>query len=195
NSSTDGQGKSLLRKIDPSGNVTTVLTMPNNDPPTGPETIENLVTIGTTVYAASRNVINKGYVIKIDPTAKTFSTVAGGGGSVWDPVDSAADPETSGIATDGTGFFVGGAGYVWYVTLAGKITLVAGTGVNADFFPSGYDAKASHPALELALPTALASSDENGSSAIDQLAYHDGAVYYRGFANGTSDFIERIACP
>ncbi|MEO6952117.1 MAG: hypothetical protein ABI321_09905, partial [Polyangia bacterium] len=42
NSSTDGQGKSLLRKIDPSGNVTTVLTMPNNDPPTGPETIENL---------------------------------------------------------------------------------------------------------------------------------------------------------
>lgn len=194
NSSPDGQGKALLRKIDTSGNVTTVLTMPSNDPPTGPETIENLVTLGGQLYAASRNVINEGYVIKIDPVAKSFTTVAGGGGSIWDPVDSHADPETSGIATDGSGFYVAGAGYVWYVTLAGNIKLVAGTGVNIDNFPSGYDAKASHAALALALPTRIGPADEYGSSAIAQIAYHDGAVYYRGFADGTSDFVERIAC-
>lgn len=194
NTATDGQGKALLRKIDSAGNVTTVLTMPNNNPPTGPETIENLVTVGTTLYAASRNAINQGFVIKIDPVAKSLSTVAGGGGSTWAPVDSAADPETSGIATDGQGFYVAGAGYVWYVTLAGQITLVAGTGVNIDNFPSGYDAKASHPALELALPTRIGPADEFGASAIAQIAYHGGAVYYRGFADGTSDFIERITC-
>jgi hypothetical protein len=45
------------------------------------------------------------------------------------------------------------------------------------------------------LPAALGSADENGTGSLYHLAYHDGAVYVRGHADGTAAFIEKIACP
>ena len=105
------------------------------------------------------------------------------------------DPWVSGITTDGTNLIVAGDGYVWYLTLAGKLTLLAGTGNSIDFFPNGYDATASHPATQLALPVALGSADENGTGSQSHVAFDAGAIYYRGFADGSSAFVERIACP
>jgi len=130
-----------------------------------------------------------------DTTSGAMTMIHSGGSDAWDPVPSGEDPTVHGITNDGTNLIVAGYGYVWYLGLDGSLKLVAGTGYDIDNFPSGYDAHASHPALELALPASLGSADEYGTGSIHHVTYHDGAVYFRGHADGTAAFVEKIACP
>jgi hypothetical protein len=50
-------------------------------------------------------------------------------------------------------------------------------------------------ALALALPAAIGSADEDGRGSLYHVTYNNGAIYFRGFADGVSAFVERIACP
>ncbi|CAN5415976.1 hypothetical protein BH09MYX1_BH09MYX1_36230 [soil metagenome] len=186
-------GAALIRKIDASGNVTTLAKLgTNSGAPTG---LTNFTTIGTTLYAAARDLTNSSYILQIDTTSGKITTILSGNADTFPPAGSGTNPGVSGIATDGKGLIVAGPGYVWYVTLAGKLSLLAGTGNSIDYFPNGYDPKASHPALSLALPTALGPSDEHGTGSFNHIAFYKGAVYYRGHANGTAAFVEKISCP
>ncbi|HEY1960672.1 MAG TPA: hypothetical protein VGH28_33905 [Polyangiaceae bacterium] len=186
-------GPSTVRKIDSSGNVTTLLKLTEADGT--PDSIHNFTIMNGKLYAAAGDGANVSYVFEIDTTSGAMKMIHSGDSSAWDPVDDGSDPTVSGITNDGTNLIVAGYGYVWYLGLDGKLTLVAGTGFDIDNFPSGYDPAAPHPALDLALPAALGSADENGTGSLYHLAYHDGAVYVRGHADGTAAFIEKIACP
>jgi hypothetical protein len=72
---------------------------------------------------------------------------------------------------------------------------LAGTGLDIDNFPSGYDPTMPHSALTLALPAAVGSADEDSRGSLYHVTYNNGAIYFRGFADGVSAFVERIACP
>ena len=158
--------------------------------------IGNLTTIGAALYAASRDDTNSSYVIQINTTSGAVTTHLGGGdSSKFPPVDQGTDPAVDGITTDGKNLIVAGDGYVWSLTLAGQLSLLAGTGNSIDFFPNGYDPTASHSAATLALPTAIGSADEHGTGSFNHIAFNNGAIFYRGFADGSSAFVERIACP
>jgi hypothetical protein len=187
----DGSG--LVRKIDTAhGNKVTTLARLGASPG-APMSITNFTVIGSSLYAASRDTTNDAYVIQIDTTTGAVTIIHGGDASAFDPVQDGDDPEVTGITNDGTNLIVAGAGYVWYLTLAGDLTLLAGTGVDADYFPSGYDPTAPQPAASLALPTASGPADEYGKGSSNHIAYHQGGVYFRGVADGY--FVERIACP
>jgi hypothetical protein len=191
---TVANGTGIVRKIDTAnGNAVTTLATLSADP--GPDKISNFTMIGSDLYAAGQDASNNAYVFKIDTTSGAFTMIKSGNADVFPPVPSSTSPDVTGITTDGTNLIVAGAGYVWYLTLSGDLTLLAGTGVNADNFPSGYDPTASQPALSLALPTASGSADEDTRGSLNHITYHGGAIYYRGFADGVSDFIEKIACP
>lgn len=190
---TVAQGPSTVRKIDSSGNVTTLLKLTEADGT--PDAIRNFTIMNGKLYAAGSDGANQSYVFQIDTSSGATTMIHSGGADAWDPVPSGEDPTVSGITNDGSNLIVAGYGYVWYLGTGGKPTLVAGTGYDIDNFPSGYDPAASHPALDLALAAALGSSDENGTGSQYHVAYHDGAVYFRGHADGTAAFIEKIACP
>jgi len=187
------QGSSTVRKIDASGKVTTLLKLTGAD--NTPDVIRNFTVMGGKLYAAASDAMNQSYVFQIDTTSGAMTMIHSGGSDAWDPVPSGEDPTVHGITNDGTNLIVAGYGYVWYLGLDGSLKLVAGTGYDIDNFPSGYDAHASHPALELALPASLGSADEYGTGSIHHVTYHDGAVYFRGHADGTAAFVEKIACP
>ena len=190
---TVAQGPSTVRKIDSSGNVKTILTLTNEDGK--PNLIHNFTIMNGALYAAAGDGMNQSYVFQIDTSSGAMKMIHSGGSDAWSPVDGGADPEVSGITNDGTNLIVAGYGYVWYLDLSGKLTLAAGTGYDIDLFPSGYDAHASHPALQLALPAVMGSADENATGAMYHVAYHDGAVYVRGYGDGPSAFVEKISCP
>jgi hypothetical protein len=151
--------------------------------------------IGTAIYAAGQDASNNSYILQIDTTSGAMTAILSGDSSAFPPVPDSTDPEVTGITTDGTNLIVAGAGYVWYLTLPGDLTLLAGTGIDPDFFPTGYDPTMSHSALTLALPTAVGSADEDGRGSSNHVTFHDGSIYFRGFADGVSAFIEQIACP
>ena len=187
------QGPTSVRKIDSSGNVTTLVKLTDQDGK--PNVIYNFTVMNGKLYAAGSDAANASYVFQIDTSSGAITMVHSGGSDAWAPVDSGADPNVSGITNDGTNLIVAGYGYVWYLGTDGSLKLVAGTGFDIDNFPSGYDPHASHPALQLALPASLGSADEFGTGSLYHITYHDGAVYFRGHANGTAAFIEKIACP
>jgi hypothetical protein len=191
---TAGGGAGLVRKIDTAhGNAVTTLATLSANP--GPDKISNFTMLGSSLYAAGGDAANNAYVFKIDTTTGAFTTVKSGNADAFPPVTQGSSPDVSGITTDGTNLIIAGAGYVWNLTLAGDLTLLAGTGVDIDNFPNGYDPTMSHSALTLALPTAIGSADEDTRGSLDHVTFHDGAIYYRGFADGVSAFVERIACP
>jgi hypothetical protein len=184
----------LIRKIDTAhGNAVTTLSTLSVDP--GPDKITNFTFIGTSLYAAARDQSNNSYVVKVDTTTGAFTPIKTGNADAFPPVEQTTDPTITGITTDGTNLLIAGDGYVWSLTLSGQLTLLAGTGPNIDNFASDYDPKIAHPALMLALPAAAASAGEFGRGSVNHITYHDGAIYYRGFADGVSAFIEKIACP
>ena len=183
----------IVRRIDPTGFASTLVTLGTN--PGAPMKITNFTQIGGTIYAAAQDDTNNSYVIAIDIQNPAVKTILGGGSDKFPPVSSGTDPAIHGITTDGKNLIIAGDGYVWYLTLDGKLTQIAGGTENSiNFFSAGYDPKAAHPALQLELPTAIGSADENGTGSFNHIVYSNGAVYYRGFADGSSAFVEKIAC-
>ncbi|HEY2370847.1 MAG TPA: hypothetical protein VGH87_30850, partial [Polyangiaceae bacterium] len=183
----------IVRRIDSTGFASTLVTLGTD--PGAPMTITNFTQIGSSLYAAAQDDTNNSYVIAIDIQNPSVKTILGGGSDKFPPVSSGTDPAVDGITTDGTNLIIAGDGYVWYLKLDGTLTQIAGGTENSiDFFTSGYDPTASHPALQLELPTAIGSADEDGTGSFNHIVYSNGALYYRGFADGSSAFVEKIAC-
>ncbi|MBX3193017.1 MAG: hypothetical protein KF819_38890 [Labilithrix sp.] len=167
--------------------VTTVGTLSASDP----GKLTNLTRIGNTIYGVGSNGI-EAVVVSVDAAGGEVKTVIQGRGDEFPPLGATTAPAIAGLTTDGHGLVLSGNGYVWYLDLEGKITHIAGTGMQADFPKNGYDPKSTHPALDLQLPPS-GNGSVIGSS--DYITYHEGAVYYRGRHTGTASFVERIACP
>ncbi len=178
-----------LKKIgaDAQHTVKTLATLPAD----GPSSLSNLVTLGSMVYGVGVGATD-GFILGFDSTSGAMTTVKQGDASVFTPVPAGHVPVLAGLATDGHGLIVAGSGYLWYVTLAGDVTLLAGTGTTIDFPPTGYDPKATQPAASLVLEE---NQGDANSGSLDFIAYGAGAVYFRGHGDGTSYFIEKIACP
>src|SRR5258708_1567073 len=172
-------GNRKLKKIAPDAahTVTTLATLPAN----GPDSLTGLTRLGSMIYAVGNDTASSSYVLGFDTTSGMMTTVKQGAGDAFAPLDSSMSPTLMSIATDGQGLMVSGRGYIWYVTLGGAVHVIAGTGTQLDF-PQGYDPKAPHPAGELALRYTL--SDVVGDGASDFMAYKDGAIYWRGHADG-----------
>jgi hypothetical protein len=181
----------IVRRIDPGGFASTLATLGTS--PGAPMDISNLTNINGTIYAAARDDTNNSYVISIDLQGN-ITTILGGGSDKFPPVSSGRDPAVAGITNDGKNLILAGDGFVWYLTLTGQLTQLAGTENSIDFFTSGYDPTQPHPAMQLELPIAIGSADENGTGSFNHIVYDKGFLYYRGFANGSSAFIEKIAC-
>jgi hypothetical protein len=191
--STTDHDVTIVRKIDTANNntVSTLATLTSS----GPDKITNFTVLNGSLYAAGQAADNTSYVFKIDTTNGAITMIKSGGSDAFPPVADSTDPEVTGITNDGSNLIVAGAGYVWNLTLAGNLTLLAGTGVDIDFFPSGYDPTMPHPATMLALPDFTPASDESTRGSADHITYHNGAVYFRAHADGVSGFVEKIACP
>ncbi len=147
------------------------------------------------LYAASHDDTNSSYVIQIDTTSSNITTILGGGSSKFPPVSQGVDPAVHGITNDGKNLIVAGDGFVWYLTISGTSRCSRARKTRIDYLPDRLRPDAAHPAMQLALPTAIGTSNEHGSGAFNHIVYNSGAIYYRGFADGSSAFIERIACP
>jgi hypothetical protein len=188
-----GTGATLVRRIDGSGFASTLVTLGTD--PGAPMTITNFTQLGSSLYAAAQDDTNSSYVIAIDiPTAKV-TTILGGSSNQFPPVSAGRDPAVDGIANDGKNLIIAGDGFVWYLTTDGTLTQIAGGTENSiDFFTSGYDPTATHSAMQLELPIAIGSADEDGTGSFNHIVYSNGALYYRGFADGSSAFVEKITC-
>ena len=180
-------GKGKVKKLfvsDTTHAVTSIGKLPGNE-----DISYGAVNIGSTIYMLGYDgtVTN---VYKIVGTA--ISKVAGGGTDAWP--DLRTTPQIGGITTDGTNIITAGQGFMWLVNVtSGAITHIAGSGERVDLNASGYDAKASHPALDVVLkPQSSASEAAVGSP--DYLAFKDGAVYYRGHGGGTASYVEKVQC-
>ncbi|MGZ3417535.1 MAG: hypothetical protein ACXVEE_06695 [Polyangiales bacterium] len=185
------QGNHKIKKIanDVAHTVSTLVAVPTTG---AADKIPNLTRIGGKIYGAGFDASNA-YVFSVDIATGTLTNlVKSFGGAEFDPADPGRFLQLSGITTDGTGLIVSGAGYVWYVTTAGVVSHLAGKGPNIDYWDTGYDPKASHPAKDLWLPPAR-SSTSIGSA--DYITYFEGALYVRAHADGTAAFIEKISCP
>ncbi|HEY2744701.1 MAG TPA: hypothetical protein VGL86_08765, partial [Polyangia bacterium] len=183
-------GNAKIKKVTAAAphTVTTLATLGPDDP----DKILNFTRIGSTIYGAGMTPVSAG-VISLSPTGTLAHVIMGDGGS-FPPLDEHSDLDLGGITTDGTGLYIAGSGYLWYLTTAGQISLAAGTGVTIDFPPSGYDPTVSQPADSIVLEDAQG-TDEAGSGSFYYLTYKDGAVYFRGHADGTAAFIDKITCP
>ncbi|HXU72104.1 MAG TPA: hypothetical protein VN947_22380 [Polyangia bacterium] len=169
--------------------VTTLATLGANDP----DKILNWTRIGNTIYGAGMTPTSAG-VISVSSTG-TIAHVLFGDGSLFPPLDSHSSFDLGGITTDGTGLYVAGSGYLWYLTTSGQLSLAAGIGFMIDFPPdASYDPAAPHSADTLDLYDSLG-SDEATTGSFYYLTYKDGSVYFRGHGDGTAAFIEKIACP
>jgi hypothetical protein len=183
-------GNHKIKKIanDAAHTVTTLVKLPTTG---APDRIPNLTRIGSKIYGVGTDP-SKSYVFSVDTATGTMTTLLSGTATAFPPMDSYKQPVIHGITTDGTGLIISGNGYVWYLTTTGTLKHIAGMGPNIDYWASGYDPKASHPAMDLWLPGSRAVTSIGSA---DYIAYYDGALYYRGHANGTAAFIEKISCP
>ncbi len=182
-------GNMKIKKIaaDAAHTVTTVAKIPAD----GPAQITNLTRIGTKLYAVGTDGA-EAYVIAIDTVSGAVSTVIKGGGGKFPPIDASQYPAIAGITTDGTGLILSGKGFIWYLTTSGTLTHIAGAGSPIDFPPSGYDAKASHPAKDVVLGNKFVGSI---SGSTDYITYHEGSVFWRGRGDGTAAYLEKFSCP
>jgi hypothetical protein len=160
-----------------------------------PYTIRNMTRIGSKLYGIGDD-STKATVVEVDTATGATRTVIEGRTDAFPPLAPGRSATLHGITTDGTGLIISGLGYVWYLTTAGKLTHIAGDGVSyIDFPKSGYDPKASQPALKVQLPGArAAASPEQEVGSFEFITYHKGAIYTRG-ARGTGYFVEKISCP
>ncbi len=186
-------GTILIRKIaTASGN--TVTTLPLDKAKFA--RVLNMTTIGTSLYVVGDDGNNTSIVAQINTTTGAATTIKSGfNQDAWPPESGLSPPDISGITNDGTNLIISGGGFVWYLTLSGTLTAIAGSAppiLNADFPGSGYDPNASHPALSLELVSDRTAEQTKGS--FDHIAYHGGAVYYRGDSQGDGFFVEKIAC-
>jgi hypothetical protein len=112
------------------------------------------------------------------------------------PLASGRGATLHGITTDGKGLIISGLGCVWYLTVAGKLSHIAGDGTSfIDFPKAGYDPKASHPAAKLQLPgTRAAAGPDQEVGSFEFITYYKGAIYTRG-SKGPGYFVEKISCP
>jgi hypothetical protein len=184
-------GSIYIRKIDTtlSNKVSTLGKITS-----GPDEIGAFTILNGKLYAAGHSQDNKGWVIQIDTTSGTQTVVHGGDSGQWDPVADGNDPATDGLTNDGTNLIVSGAGYLWTLTPSGTLTYVAGAGQDIDNWPSGYDPTKSNPAKMAYFADGL-KQDDSGKDGLSHIAYHSGAVYVTGHADGVSAFVTKVSCP
>lgn len=105
----------------------------------------------------------------------------------WPGLD-ANNPTVQGFADDGEGLLMFGLGYIWYMTPAGELSLIAGNGEGGFEFPVGFDPTVAIAALEYPF---LYGSTMTG------FAYSEGKAYIRGqrgnFQSPTLLF--EVSCP
>lgn len=160
-----------------------------------PYTIRNLTRIGSKIYGIGDD-STKATVIEVDTLTGAQRKVFEGRSEAYPPLQSGRSVTLHGITTDGAGLILSGLGAVWYLTTAGKLTHIAGDGVQSLDFPrDGYDPKAPHPALKAQLPGGRAAPGPNQEvGSFEFITYHNGAIYTRG-ARGPGYFVEKISCP
>jgi hypothetical protein len=160
-----------------------------------PYAIRSLARIGSKLYGIGDD-SSIASVIEIDSATGAVRTILEGKGDAFPPMPSYKGATLHGLTTDGTGLIISGMGYVWYLTTAGKLTHIAGDGTTSMDFPrSGYDPKASQPAMKLELPGARTStSPDMEVGSMEFITYYKGAIYSR-HNHGTGAWVERIACP
>lgn len=160
-----------------------------------PYTIRNMTRIGSKLYAIGDD-SSKATIIEVDTANGAVRVVLEGRSDAFPPLPGGKGATIHGLTTDGKGLIVAGLGYVWYLTTAGKLSLLAGDGTSyIDFPKSGYDPKAAQPAAKLQLPGARAAPGPNQEvGSFEFITYHKGAIYTRG-AKGPAYFVTKIACP
>ncbi len=160
-----------------------------------PYTIRNMTRIGSKLYAIGDD-SSKATVVEIDTATGATRTVIEGRTDAFPPLAPGRGATLHGITTDGTALYVSGLGCIWHLTTAGKLTHVAGDGTSfIDFPKSGYDPKASQPALKVELPGVRASAGPNQEvGSFEFITYNKGAIYTRG-SKGPGYFVEKISCP
>jgi hypothetical protein len=153
--------------------------------------VTSLTHLGNTLYVVAVSTTGP-YVYSVDATTGALATMKDTS-FAWDPLDTTSPPSLGAITNDGQGLIIEGSGYIWYMTTAGDVHVLAGNGIVADFPPAGYDPMASHPANALYLEPDLGGAGTSGADGF--LTYWQGALYSRGYVQGRAYFIERIACP
>lgn len=175
---------SRLRKVAPDRTVSTVATLPAS----ASQTYRGLTLLKDKLYAVS-NDSTSGVVSEIDPATGKVRKVFEGTWKQFVEIPQNSSPTLMAITNDGTNLFITGSGFIWRLTTAGKLTHVAGKGSPTDI-PRTYDLKAAHPAKDLLLR--IRNGDSSTMGTLAALAYHDGALYFRGREDGT--YVVKIDC-
>jgi len=160
-----------------------------------PYTIRNMTRIGSKLYAIGGDG-SRTTVIEVDTTSGALRTLIEGKSDAFPPLAPGRGATLHGITTDEKGLIISGHGSMWYLTIAGKLSHLAGDGTPYIDFPrAGYDPKAPHPAAKLQLPGTTASADPGEViGSFEFITYHNGAIYTRG-GKGLGYFVEKILCP
>ncbi len=171
---------------DPAHTVSTVASLADLDV----DTWTGMTRMNGKLYLVGLGVSDN-IVVEVDPASGAMRTLVQGRGDAFPPLDSGDSPILAAVTGNGTDLYVSGNGYIWQVSLDGKVNLVAGTGFHLDFPPDGYDPMAEHPALELALKFNIGQGSIQGTSHF--MSYHEGALYFTGI-NAVGYYVEKIDC-
>lgn len=125
-------------------------------------------------------------MFEVDPDTGDVTEVVRGRYDPW-MTEGSDTPSAAGAATDGTSIITYSRGRIFNLSAAGEATHIAGNGAYAQF-SGGYDATASHAALDLELLEHNAST--SGAQAF--LHYRAPHLYFAGV--GTSGYVVRITC-
>lgn len=174
------EGYTKLKKMagDAAHTVTTVAKLPDG-------TYYAMITLKGKLYTLANNTQSEGFILEIDPVSGAIREVVRGRAEAF---EGSGAINVSGLTTDGTGLFTSQSGQLLYVTLAGKVTSLAGTGDYFEFRPS-YAPTKPQKADTVQLVTARRIQTA-GSNVF--LGYKDGAVYF--CAASSTPYVERLIC-
>lgn len=171
---------SLNRKIKRIANdsvhtVTTIATLPQG---AYDGLFDAMIALNGKLYAVGSQT-GEGYITEIDPVTGTVHDIIRAGSATFGHPNGI---HLSGLATDGKGFFTYNRGYLFYVSLDGKVTRLAGDGTYIEFAPS-YNPTRQQTAESVQLVV--------GGAGKVFLAFHNNAVYFS--ARAQTRYVERIA--
>jgi hypothetical protein len=128
----------------------------------------------------------KNTVLEVDPSSGKTRAVLEGNGKAYPPLDSSVVPGLAAVTTDGAVLYITGRSWLWSLTPAGALTLIAGNGRD-EYGPRD----------ELAAPRKASEFALSGNATNVDLTFLPGSgLWFRGRAGANNNsYIVQIDCP
>jgi hypothetical protein len=165
--------------------VTTIAKLPRDKI----QTFRGMTLLGDKLYTIG-NSLATGFVHEIDPQRGKVRQVLAATYEQMPEVGGNQAVALSSITNDGKDLFVSSSGFIWRLNpRGGKPVHIAGAGSPQEY-PKSYNPEGSYAAKQLILRYRV--GDQGAMGTNTAMAYHDGALYWRGRSD--SSFVLKIDC-